>query len=866
MPNVWPLVGRKRELAQVAEGLVAGRHQLIVGDAGVGKSRLAAEAVASIIDDGVIVRRIAGNPAASAVPLASFAALAPGRSGGDALEAVLHALAVDRRGFASLPILHVDDAHWLDEASTVVLHQLAVDGRVRLIVTMRSGESVSPAVSAFLRGSSVDVTNLEQLPDEELMALLRSAIEGPIDGATEARLVRFSGGNTLFLIALTDGAIDAGLLVRVGGLWRLTGDVAIAPMLEDVLRSRFASISVDERDAAEMIALAGDLPLDLLMSAVPAAAVEQLERAGLVQIRDERVSLSHPLYAEILVLRLPKLARMRLCSLLADLFERRGLDSQQARLQSALWRLEGGVRVDHDRLLGGAQEALAAGDTALAARLGAAAFGERRSVDAALMTSWCLAEQGDHPGALGILREAIVVPEDPLEQATLAMRIAEELWWGERETAAALDVLEQARDRHGLDPAAALIDSQRAVFAMLRGDCDEARSAGPLLNHPLSSVRFVSSLAVALGMIYGDAAAEGVEVAQHAFDDALANPPHAGGNPGTHIVSKALGLIHADRLTEAGQLADFVYQATIYLASRQARAWAAAVRGQSELHSGLLAESWRDLREATALWVDCSVQGLARWCSSGAVLAAAARGDVDSANESLVQASEFDGTGFEILNVTFERARSWVAVMQGAPDDGAALSNAIAEAVSIGNVTEAIGGVVDLARLGLHEATSRMVTEIPWRSPAAQLRHRFVSAVLAADPEMLEAIAEDLAKAGLRVLQAESHALAALAFRERGDARAAGICQVRVRELSKATGALTPILGRLSSSSLSRREHEVAVLAAAGRTSHQIAQQLFVSERTIENHLYRVFGKLGVTSRAELAGISLLGLDDDSPL
>lgn len=866
MPNAWPLVGREHELAQLADGLVAGRHQLILGHAGVGKTRLATEAVAPLVDAGTTVRRIAGNPAGTAVPLAAFAALAPGRSGGDALQAVLEALAVDRRGFDSLPILQVDDAHWLDEASTVVLHQLAVDGRVRLIVTMRLGEPVPPAVSAFLRGSSIDVTNLDPLPDEDLLALLRSAIDGPIDGATEARLVRYSGGNTLFLTALTDGAIDSGLLTRVGGLWRLTGDVAIAPMLEDVLRARFAQISADERDAAEMIALAGDLPLELLVSAVPAAAVERLERSGLVQIRDDRISLSHPLYAEILVLRIPRLARMRVCSQLADLFERRGLDSQQARLQSALWRLEGGVRVDHDRLLAGAREALAAGDTALAARLGAAAFGERTSTDAALMTSWCLAEQGDHRGALGILRGAAEVAEDPEEQATIAMRMAEELWWGERNTAAALDVLDQVGDRLGDEPAAALLDSQRAVFAILRGNCNQALSARPLLSHPVPAVRFVSSLAMALGLTYSDAAAEGAEIAQHAFEDALANPGHAGGNAGTHVVSKVLGLIHADRLNEAVELADFVYQATIYLASRQARAWAAAVRGQSELHSGLLSESWRDLREATALWVDCSVQGLARWCSSGASLAAAARGDVDSANESLVQAGELDGTGFENLNVTFERARVWVSMMNGAPDDGTALSQAIAEAVSVGNVTEAIGGVVDLARLGLHESAARMLDAVPWRSPAAQLRRRFISAVLAAEAEPLEAIGEELGQVGLRVLQAEAHALAAVAFRARGDTRAAVACQGRVRELVRATGAMTPILGRLDSSSLSPREHEVAILAATGRTTQQIAQQLFISERTVENHLYRVFGKLAVTSRAELATVQLLGLGDDATL
>jgi DNA-binding CsgD family transcriptional regulator len=43
-------------------------------------------------------------------------------------------------------------------------------------------------------------------------------------------------------------------------------------------------------------------------------------------------------------------------------------------------------------------------------------------------------------------------------------------------------------------------------------------------------------------------------------------------------------------------------------------------------------------------------------------------------------------------------------------------------------------------------------------------------------------------------------------------------------------------------------------MAAAGRTNREIAQALFVTARTVEGHLTHVFQKLGIESRAELAG------------
>jgi DNA-binding CsgD family transcriptional regulator len=71
--------------------------------------------------------------------------------------------------------------------------------------------------------------------------------------------------------------------------------------------------------------------------------------------------------------------------------------------------------------------------------------------------------------------------------------------------------------------------------------------------------------------------------------------------------------------------------------------------------------------------------------------------------------------------------------------------------------------------------------------------------------------------------------------------------------IEKARSELGGISGRTREDGLTAAERRVAVLVAAGRTNREVAAELFLGERTVAGHLTRIYAKLGVRSRTELA-------------
>jgi DNA-binding CsgD family transcriptional regulator len=114
---------------------------------------------------------------------------------------------------------------------------------------------------------------------------------------------------------------------------------------------------------------------------------------------------------------------------------------------------------------------------------------------------------------------------------------------------------------------------------------------------------------------------------------------------------------------------------------------------------------------------------------------------------------------------------------------------------------------------------------------------------------------------GAHLLAADAAAAAVTIWATAGDARSAAGARHRTGSLvARCEGAVTPALLALGEPErLTPSEREAALLAAAGRSNRDIADRLYLSVRTVENRLQRVYEKLGVSSRRELA--DALGID-----
>ncbi|MEU2336391.1 LuxR C-terminal-related transcriptional regulator [Streptomyces sp. NPDC013172] len=127
---------------------------------------------------------------------------------------------------------------------------------------------------------------------------------------------------------------------------------------------------------------------------------------------------------------------------------------------------------------------------------------------------------------------------------------------------------------------------------------------------------------------------------------------------------------------------------------------------------------------------------------------------------------------------------------------------------------------------------------------------RHAEALARGDGPGLDRVAEALAERGLLLFAAEAHAQAVRAHR---DPRAARVSRTRALALARrCQGARTPALSGLVLGELTARQRQIVTLAAAGLSNRQIAERLTLSVRTVGNHLYGAYTRLGASDRTDL--------------
>lgn len=125
------------------------------------------------------------------------------------------------------------------------------------------------------------------------------------------------------------------------------------------------------------------------------------------------------------------------------------------------------------------------------------------------------------------------------------------------------------------------------------------------------------------------------------------------------------------------------------------------------------------------------------------------------------------------------------------------------------------------------------------------------------DGRKLLDVAERFAAQDALLLATEAAHAAAAAFRNGGRESSARAAAHRAASfLESCEGAHPPtILGEAATDELTPREREIALLAAAGLSSRQIANRLVPSIRTVDNHLQRAYRKLGISRREDLGRV-----------
>ena len=881
---------------------------MVRGEAGVGKSALLGEAARRA--EGMTVLRAVGVESEAEFAFAGLhQVLAPGLGRVDALPAPqaaalrgafgLSAERTDDRFLVSLgalgvladlsdagPVLVlVDDAQWLDRPSAEALgfmaRRLGAEP-VAMLLAAREGEA------RRFEGAGLPELRLRPLGRDDARRLLERRAGRAIAPHVAERLVALTGGNPLALMELP-AALDAPQLT---GRAPLPDRLPLTSRLEHAFADRARDL--DERARAVLaVAVADDTGgLALVMRAAArmgagVADLERVEASGLAAVTGDRLVLRHPLARSVLQRGLPFALRQAAHAALAEVLDGpEDADRRAWHRAAATFVPDEEVAAELERT---AERAGARGGHAAAAttleRAAQLSVDERHRADRLASAAEAAWRSGRAPWAQALADQAeALAPDGRLRGRILSVRAAiaftrgapadaramlEEAASAAPDPASASDLLLRAAeaavragDGEGTERIRRRLDALpetgemlgrtwlRGVGAIAEGRVEEAAvllaevaSRGESLGDPRALV-WAANAGVWLGDAERALALQSRAIEFARVRGALATVAVALTRRGAFLAwhgrvdEAGADGDEALRLTEEAGIDNSVAQSQAVLAA------VAAMRGDEE---GCRAEAGRALAAAaarglmpvweTATWSLALLEvGRGRYEAAlehlePLVLGAWGAGSTPlshyAAVPELVEAAVRAGRP-ELAGPALERFTRWSEVM------------GVGWAAALGERCRGLLAEGDAAIAHLEHALALHAGE-RWPLMGAVTRLHLGEALRRARRRTearthLRAAAAAFEGAGARLLADRAHA----ELRATGEA---------VRPRTAGAEALTP------------QERRIARFVATGASNKEVASQLFLSPKTVEYHLAKVFQKLGIASRADLARLPALGID-----
>lgn len=849
---------------RVLEG--AAEVTVLQGEAGMGRTTVL-DALADAVDGPVV--RVAGYGGVEAPRLAVVETILahlrdpdPSAVVAEDVLPAAHRLrrAIGRAAALDPFLLLVDDAQDLDPASRQVLAMVLLwltDEAVLAVVSTR------PRALGFTTADGFTVTDLPPLGEEVATQVLQDASPVRIAPQVLPRLLDLAGGNPLVLGRLPNLLPQQVLRGRAPIPDPLPLDAALAATITPTLQQ----LDGDARRLVDLLAVSPDgqwPPVAQALGTGRDRAVAQCEDAGLVTAEAGTVRLAHPLLrSTVLALLPPAEVRAHHATLAAT-------DAPgPARL---LHRAAATVGPDEDlahELAVAAQALVADGHHERAGRILEQAVALTADPATAavrrLAAAIALLDAGATADARGHLLQLVEIATGSTRGEAIHRLAALEALHGEpiqsmnrlQDAAAAADpgptaarlhaavslplgmlgmtreiVTETARAVAQADPGTPTWTTAAITHAHGRIAIDEADRAIPLLEglcwRELVEEDPIVGLHVGRCLALAERAADGEEVLR-----ALRAAGTSG--PSLALALGALGEVRfrTCRWAEAIAALDDAVALSMTAGQQAFATFWLAIRCRARALTGDVTGALADLELGHGIAAQRGLMGARYFLSASGGVVHHLAGDPDAAIASMEECRMFEDLG-GLLAPTLGRWRPELAELHlraGRTDEAAEVAGPLLDAADRGGATRWTTGVADRLR-------AQLATD-----PARALAHA-EAAVATLDH------AED----------AFDHARALLVRadvrRRLGDAAAYRDDQRRAAFLLRHIGAVWPVTSDAEDEPaeealLSAVEHQVMVHVAAGRTNRQIASRMDLSPKTVANHLYRIYRRLGVGSRIE---------------